>query len=65
MYLLLYMNSKAINRYDLNIAKVRKSIYRSSLTAMVINNELESFVGKQMQNYSTIICTLYKFIQKK
>jgi hypothetical protein len=34
MYLLLYMDSKAINRYDLNNVKVRKFIYRISLTAI-------------------------------
>jgi hypothetical protein len=52
------MNSKALNGYGLNIVKVRKSIDRSSLTAIEINKELESFAGNEMQKYSTINCTL-------
>jgi hypothetical protein len=32
---------------------------------MVINNKLENFAGNKMQIYSTINCTLYKFIEKK
>jgi hypothetical protein len=56
---------KAINRYGVYIVKVRKSIYGHLLSAMVINNELESFAGNEMQTYSTINCTLHKFIEKK
>jgi hypothetical protein len=31
---------------------------------MVINYELENFVGNEMQTYSAINCTLYKFKEK-
>jgi hypothetical protein len=36
-----------------------------SCRAMVINNELENFAGKEMQTYSAVNCIIDKVIKKK
>jgi hypothetical protein len=56
--------NKAINRYILNIKKVRKSIYRSSLINRLGNWTNLRVLQNEIQTYSTINCTLYNLSKK-